>query len=170
MFIPMIAAVVMILVIVAYMSSSQIVTSAAEVKMSFEKTKFAYSIEKVIVDATENLCQKSPATCKNKEVSGVITLTFNDLIGYIPDNFDNSNMLGGSYGDIQIVNGYTTVRLTSNVDSPTARKVYLSHYRGKEFGISPQCVAGLTTSSPPCTTTGVYHDFPTSLETRAALE
>lgn len=170
MFLSLIAGVIVILIIISYMSTSSIVSDASQVKMNFEKVKFVFPVEKVIVDSVENLCQKDPVACKNKDVSGTITLTFNDLVGYIPDTFVNENLLQGTFTNIQIVNNYTTVRVTQTIPDDKARKIYLNHYVGREYSIPPKCVAGTTDTTPPCSTTEVYHDYPTSLETRSALE
>lgn len=171
MFIPMIAAVVVLIVMVAYMSTSHIVTDASEIKMGFEKVKHSYDIEKVIVNAVEDLCQRDSTTCTNKKDSNNnISLTLSDLAGYIPDNFQNSNLLGGSFTGIDILNNYTTIRVTHNIPKDTYRKLYLTYYLGKQYSIPPKCVSGSETSIPACSTDEVYHDYATDLYTRAALE
>lgn len=169
MFISLIATLIAILVIVTYMATSGIVTNANEVKITYEKIKFVYSIEKVLVNATENLCQKDYLACKNKENSGVITLTLNDLVGYMPDNFTNSNLNGGIFGNIQILNNYSTIRINQDVPGNTARNIYLKHYIGKEYGIAPNCVSGSINTTIPCDNTYVYHDYPSTLSLRNAL-
>lgn len=166
MFIPIIATVVMLLVILAFMSSSVNVVNATEIKMAFEKVKYSFSTEKVIFEAVENLCQKNPVLCQSKYIDNKITLSSSDLVGYIPVNFDYTNLIGGVYSGIQIIDNNTTIRITHNVPSTVSRNVYLNHYSGKEFGISPKCVSGVS----PCDSEFVYHDYPTSLYTRSALE
>lgn len=170
MFIGLISAVIVILGIVSYMATSGIVSDAAAVKVTYEKIKYIYPIEKTIVDSVENLCQKDFNTCKSKIIGGEIILTFNDLVGYIPDNFINENLNNGTFTEIKILNNFTTVRLTQNIDNNVGRKIYLNHYKGREYGIPPKCVIGSEISSPVCNSTIVYHDYPTSLETRSALE
>jgi hypothetical protein len=169
MFLGMIASVIMLLVIVAYMATSSIVVDSNEVKTTFEKIKYVYPTEKMLVDGIENLCQKDPATCKAKETAGVISLSINDLLGYIPASFVNDNMNGGSFTGFEIRDNYTTIRVLQNLPSDTGRKIYLNHYKGREYAIPPKCVVGAETSSPPCSTADVFHDYPTTLETRAAL-
>ena len=170
MFIPMIAAVISLLVIVAYMSSSSLVVDTSQLRIAFEKMKYTFSIEKVIAESVESFCQEDPATCKSFESSGVITLTMGNIASYLPANFNNDNLLGGNYSYIEIYNNYSTIRITHNVPSDISRKVYLNHYAGKEFGIPPKCHSGSETTSPPCLSEVVEHNFPTSLETRAALQ
>ena len=169
MFLGMIASVVMLLVIVAYMATSSIVVDSNEVKTTFEKVKYIYPTEKMLVDGIENLCQKDPATCKAKESAGLISLSINDLLGYIPASFVNDNMNGGSFTGFEIRDNYTTIRVLQNIPSDTGRKIYLNHYKGREYAIPPKCAVGAETSSPPCSTPDVLHDYPSTLETRSAL-
>jgi hypothetical protein len=170
MFIPLIAGIIVILGIITYMSTSSIVTDASAVKIKFEKVKYIYPIEKVLVDSVENLCQKDPATCKSKNSAGVISITLNDLNGYLPTSFDNSNLNGGAFTAIQIVDNNSTIRIYQTIPDDSGRKIYLNHYAGRQYGIPPKCEAGLETDTPPCSTDVVMHDFASSLETRAALE
>lgn len=169
MFVSMIASLVVMLVILSYMATSGIVSDANNVKVTYEKVKYIYSIEKSLLTATENLCQVNYLACKNKEVNGIIYLTLNDLVGYMPDNFDNSNFNGGGFTDIQILNNYSTFRLIQNIPVDIGRKIYLNHYQGREYGISPYCVSGDKNSAIPCNTEYVYHDYPTTLALRNAL-
>lgn len=169
MLISMIATIVAMLVIVLYMASSGMVTNASEVKITYEKVKYSYMIEKVVVDAVESLCQKTPTVCKGKESGGVITLTQSDLSAHLPTGFDFSNLNGGNINNIKVEKNYTTIKLTHNIPSDVARKIYLKHYQGKEFGISPRCVIGSETTQVPCNSNLVYHSYPTSLALRNAL-
>lgn len=170
MFIGMIASVVVLLIIVAYMATSSVVVDANEVRTTFEKIKYVYPTEKMIANSVEELCQKDTATCKAKEVLGVITLQFNDIAPYMPTNFVNDNMNSGTFTGIVVRDNYTTIRISQTLPVNTGRKIYLNHYKGREFAIPPKCSVGSETSSPPCDTTSVYHDYPTTMETRAALE
>ena len=168
MFINIIATLVAMLVIISYMATSDIVVNAAEVKIKFEKIKYVYQIEKIIVDATEQLCQNDSATCKNNESNGVITLTLSDLAGYIPDNFSSDNLNGGTFGNIEIFNNYTTLRINHNIPDQYSRKVYLTYFKGKEFGVAPDCQSG--TVDTACNDENVLHDYATMLATRSALK
>jgi len=172
MFIGIIASIVVILFIMAYMSTSTMVVDAKNVKIAYEKVKFNYPIEKVISNSIENLCQKDPQTCKDNYDSGTekITLTFDNLIGYIPTNFVNDNIVGGTYNILEILDNNTTIRITQDIPDTKARYIYLHHYKGREYGIAPLCVTGDKDSVTVCDDIDVFHDFPTSLETRAALE
>lgn len=166
MFIGMIAVMISLLIIVSYMSTSSIVVDASKVKVAFEKIKNVYTIEKVIVDGVEHLCQYDRQICKDNEVGGEITLTLTNLSGYIPENFYNDNLYGGVFY-IQILNNYTTIRLTHDLIDPIVKNVYLKHYQGNSSGIPPKCI---TYSGAECTSQTVYHDYATSLKTRASLE
>lgn len=170
MFIPILATLISILVIMSYLATSGPTINYNNIKMTYEKVKYIYTIEEVLVNATENLCQKNSAYCKSKEVGGVISLNALDLAPYLPDNFVNSNLNEGSFGSILIKKNYTTIQLTHNISDENARYIYLNHYKGKEYGIQPQCVVGSSASVPVCDSIDVYHDYPTSLNLRAALE
>ena len=168
MFVSFITAIVMLLLIMTYLSSSSLVVDASKVKLAFEKTKQVFSIEKVIADSVENLCQSNATLCVSKYSGGVINLNFSDLSGYIPVNLVNDNLYGGAIS-IQIRDNNTTIRLTHTLSDPVTRTVYLKHYQGRMYGIPPKCVSGVETTTPPCSSSDVYHDYPTSIETRAAL-
>ena len=166
MFLGMVAAMIAILVIMSYMSTSSIVVDASKVKIAFEKIKNVYVIEKILVDSVEHLCQSNAQVCKDKEVSGVISLNIADLSGYIPSNFVNDNLYGGLFS-IEILNNYTTIRINHYISDPVVRNVYIHHNAGAYNGIPPKCV---DESVENCGSIYIYHDFATSLQTRAALE
>lgn len=170
MFIGIISSVIVILVIMTYMSTSTLVVDAKAVQVAYEKVKFNYPLEQVVVNSVEHLCQNNFAFCKGKEVSGVITLTFADLAGYIPSNFSNYNIVSGTYNNIEIMENHTTIRITQNIPDSKARYIYLHHYKGKQYGVPPKCVVGLKDSATVCDSENVYHDYPTALQTRAALQ
>lgn len=167
MFIPFIATAIILLIMLAYMSTSGIVSNANEVRMNYEKVSYSYDIEESLKTSIEHLCQVNAPLCKSKEVAGVVTLSFADLSGYIPSNFENSNLIGGTYASFEILNNYTTIRLIHDVPNNIARSIYLKYYKGRKYGISPNCVSGSVDVA--CTDTNVYHDFASSLELRTAL-
>lgn len=171
MFIPFIATIVVLLAITMYMSTSGIVADTAKVKMNFDKVSYVYPKEKVIVTAVEDLCRSNAAFCKAKKNNGEISITNTDLVGYIPDAFDwNNNGVEGAFTDIVVTANDSTIRITQTVPSDDARYVYLNHYQSREFGISPVCKDGASTSTPPCSTAFVIHDYPTSMEFREAIK
>lgn len=168
MFINIIATLIAMLVIASYMATSDIVVNAVDIKLRFERVKYIYQIEKIIADATEQLCQEDSTTCKNNEESGVVTLTLSDLSGYLPDNFSSDNLNGGTFGNIEIFNNYTTLRINHNIPDKYSRKIYLTYFKGREFGVAPDCQSGVVDSA--CSDENVVHDYATSLDTRSALK
>jgi len=172
MFVPMIATLIVLLVITAYMSSNAMVGNAINVKLAFEKAKFTFNVENMIKNGVDSLCQNDPDTCKNAYDSdtGIITLTMNDISPYIPSSFDNSNLIGGSFGDIEIKDNNATISLQHNIPNDIKRNVYLHHYKGLAYSIAPECVSGDKDAFPPCDNENVLHDYPTSPETRTALQ
>ena len=168
MFVNIIAPLIAMLVIISYMATSDIVINAVDTKLKFEKVKYVYPIERIIADATEQLCQEDSTTCKNNESAGVITLTFSDLVGYLPDNFSSDNLNGGTFGNIEIFNNYTTLRINHNIPDQYSRKIYLTYFKGREFGVAPLCQSG--TVDTACSDENVVHDYATTLATRSALK
>ena len=169
MFIPMIATVVTLLIIAGVMASSPILASGYNIKMRFGKIKNTYKIEQAIVNSVEALCQRDPDACLINESGGIIDLTVGDLSGYISSNFENDNLFGGYY-TIKIVDNYSTIRLLTSISNNYDRDLYLHHYLSNSSGIPTLCSSGSESSMPVCNDSGVFHDFPTSLELRAALE
>jgi len=172
MFLPYIITFVLLLVSFAYMATSGTVTKSAETRMNFAKVKFTYPKEEVLVTGVESLCQIDGAYCASKydDTTDTITLTLADLNGYIPQNFQNDNGLGGSFGDITITDNNTTINITHNIDDDHARYIYLRYYEGAKYGEYPVCVSGNKDSQPPCDTSDVKHSYPTSLDLRISLE
>lgn len=171
MFIPFIATVVVLLAITMYMSTSGIVADTAKVKMNFDKVSYVYPKEKVIVTAVEDLCRSDAAFCKSKKSGGEIVLTNTDLVGYIPDAFDwGNNGVDGQFTGVVVTSNDSTIRITQTIPTDDARYVYLNHYQSREYGISPVCDSGDASSTPPCATPVVIHDYPTSLEFREAIK
>ncbi len=170
MFIGFIVTLVIIMLITAEMSSSKIIAVGFENRIYFEKVKSTYKIEEALVNSVEVLCQRDPAYCLAAESGGVITLGVGDLNGHISSNFVNDNLLDGHYTEIEILENFSTIRLKSFVPHFSARYIYLNHYLNNQMGIPTLCVSGTKASTPACNDNRVYHDFPTSLELRAALE
>jgi len=172
MFVPMIATVVILLIITAYMSSNNMVVNATNIKLAFEKAKYTFNVENMLKDATDSFCQNESSTCKSKydSTTDTIKLTLSDISDYLPASFNNSNLIDGSFGDIIIKDNNSTIELTHNVPSDIKRNVYLHHYKGLQYSIAPDCVAGDKEASPPCDTEDVLHDYPTAAETRTALQ
>lgn len=170
MFIPLISSVIVLLIILSYLATSGTVTNYSNVKMAHEKISYTYEIEKIIVDAVENLCQKNPVFCKDRESGGIIELTINDISGYLPNEFENTNLNEGTYSNIYIKKNYTTIELHHNIEEQQARYIYLNHYKGKMYGIAPKCLTGSETATPTCNNGNVYHSYATSLNLRGALE
>jgi len=172
MFVPMIATFVMILIITAYMASNNMVGNASQVRLAFEKSKFTFNVEDMLKDAVDSLCQSESQTCKDKydESTDSIKLTISDISDYLPVNFKNSNLIGGSFGDIYIKDNNSTIEFEHDVPSDIKRNVYLHHYRGLEYSIKPECKYGDEDNFPPCSTDDVIHDYPTAANTRSALQ
>jgi len=172
MFIPMITTVVILLLITAYMASNTMVSDATKVKIAFEKAKFTFNVEDMLKSATDSLCQSETQKCKDNYDSSTdtITITMSDLSNYLPTGFVNSNLIGGSYGDVLITDNNTTITLQHSVPDDIKRNVYLHHYRGLEYSIYPDCASGDRNDFPPCDNDNVIHRFPTAAETRTALE
>jgi len=172
MFVPMIATIVVILIITSYMASNNMVGNAAHVKLAFEKSKFTFNVEEMLKDAVDSLCQSESQTCKDKYSSSLdnIKLTMSDISNYLPANFKNSNLIGGSFGDIYIKDNNSTIEFQHDIPDDIKRNVYLHHYRGLEYSIKPECKYGNENSFPPCSTDDVLHDFPTAANTRTALQ
>jgi len=168
MFFPMIATIVILLIIVGVMSSSPILAENYDLQMRFGKIKNTYRIEQAIVNSVEAFCQLDPDTCLENENDGIIDLTVGDLSGYISSNFVNDNLFGGYY-TIKVVDNYSTIRLLTAIPNNYDRSLYLHHYLANATGIPTLCSSGSETSVPACDDSGVFHDFPTSLNFRAAL-
>ncbi len=170
MFLPYIATFVMILVAYAYLATSNSVTNASETRINFAKVKFVYPKEEVLATGVENLCQADAQFCKDKYSSGKITLTISDLDGYIPKSFTNTNGLGGTFGNILILDNNTTISISQNIDKDSARYVYLHYYEGAKYGSYPECLSGDKDARSPCDSSDVLHSYPTTLDLRIALE
>jgi len=172
MFLPMIVTMVILLMVTIIMSQSTVVTNSSKAHRSFTTVKYTYEIEQTIVNAVEAMCQADPDGCLDAESDGVITLDLTTELGnYIPDNFVNQNLFGGSYTSITLRDDdYTTIRLVSNIPNNIDRHIYLKHYGGLKYSIPPLCGSGDEDADVPCDSSEVYHDYPTSLETRGALE
>lgn len=175
MFISFIATFVILLILMSYMATSSIGSDGASARLAFEKTAFVYPKEEVIVTAVEHFCQADTASCKAFQSGNAISLQLTDISAYLPANFSAQNGLGGSFSTISIRDTgnaglFTTIRITQDIPDDKVRKIYLNHYRGKKYGVSPDCQVGFATSTPPCGSNNVYHDFSSSLELRLALQ
>lgn len=180
----MIAAVIVYLVILSYLASSNLVSNGADTKLKYQKVSFMYKKEKVIKDATEYFLQSNTTHCQvntndpsadNVDDDGNCMVHFSDLTGYIPSGFDfTDNGLNGSFQEpILITDNNTAIRIPATINDRISRNLYIKHYLGKEYGIAPECKNPNndtnTINENRCLDEYVYHDYPTTLETRAAL-
>jgi len=172
MFYPFIGTFIVMLIMTTILTTGNITGNAVEVRMLYEKAKYTFNVEDAIKDATDSYCQTEPLSCKAlySQASLSITIPMSNLASHLPLSFQNSNLMGGSYGNVIIKDNNSTIQLIHNIPDATKRRVYLTHYRGNAYSVSPQCVSGIKTSTPPCDSENVFHDFPTRFETRIALK
>jgi|SaaInlStandDraft_4_1057021.scaffolds.fasta_scaffold72677_1 hypothetical protein len=150
MFIVFIAPLVMILIVMQQLSIQSLMINQNS-PIIFKKVEFVFEKEKVLKNSVDIFIQSKDSIPVN-----IAAIKIDD---FLTDSFTDNNEFGGTFS-FSIVDNNTTLRVTHDISDTKIRNIYLSHYRGREYGTPPIDLGN---------NLSVQHDIPLNYKSVASL-